>query len=245
MSREIEDVDKQFNLVLIGSGGFALEVSQYIVDFNLRLGADHRVLVVSHIASGNADRYPDICTQLGYEPDLCNDLDDFYEWDSREFIICIGDPRVRYRIFEDLKRRGARFAKIIHHTSYIAPSATIGCGAVIAPFAFVGPSATVGDNCVLNVRSTVGHDAKVGHSSILSPHVDINGAVSCGVGCFLGAGAIVDPNVKVGSFCKVSSGSVVKRDVPDGFLVTGNPASGRRMFIAAEHPGMGDEHGIS
>lgn len=221
-------------LVLVGCGGFAVEVSQYISDINSHSTPEGHVYVVSDILASGLERFEDICGQIGSRPNSCVDLAEISDFESKEFVICIGDPTARWRVYRQLEQRQAKFASIIHPTSYVAQSATIGRGSIIAPFCFVGPFATVEDNCVLNVRSTVGHDAKLGCSTVLSPHVDLNGGTSCGEITFVGAGVVVDPKIHIGSYCKISSGAVVKHDTPDGFLMAGNPAKGRQMYKKPE-----------
>ena len=217
-------------VVLVGCGGLALEASQYIADNNDFLATVDKEVIVTDILSADSARFDEICIQLHSKPELCSDVSDISELETKHFIICIGDALVRRRFKNELSMIGAQFANVIHHSAYIAPTSKIGRGVIIAPFAFVGPFAKIGDNCVLNVRSTVGHDAILGDSAILSPHVDINGSAVVGEGCFFGACAVVDPAIEIGSFCKVASGTVVKQNAGDGFLIVGNPGKGRQMF---------------
>ena len=42
--------------------------------------------------------------------------------------------------------------------------------------------------------------------------------------CFIGARAIVCPGVRIGNGCIVAAGAVVTIDIPDGCIVSGNPA---------------------
>lgn len=50
----------------------------------------------------------------------------------------------------------------------------------------------------------------------------------------IGAGAIICPGVTIGERCMVAAGSVVTSDVPDGWLVKGNPARQIRVFTDLE-----------
>ena len=218
------------NLVLVGCGGFALEVIQYISDLNRDKLRSAQEIRVSHILSTSFERKRDIFDLLGYEPLLVGEISEIEGWPHLSCVICVGDPVARYRIFFELKSRGGAFASIIHPAAYVAPTSRIGLGVIVAPFGFVGPSSEIHDNSVLNVRVTIGHDASIGHSSIVCPHADVNGGGQVGTASLLGAGAILDPKAAVGSFCKVASGSVVKRSFEDGFLLAGNPATGRKMF---------------
>jgi UDP-2-acetamido-3-amino-2,3-dideoxy-glucuronate N-acetyltransferase len=62
----------------------------------------------------------------------------------------------------------------------------------------------------------------------------------------IGAGAIICPGVTIGERCMIAAGSVVTSNVPDGWLVKGNPARMIREFTNLEQerslpePGQGD-----
>lgn len=43
--------------------------------------------------------------------------------------------------------------------------------------------------------------------------------------CFIGGRSLILPGISIGDDCIVGAGSVVTRDVPDGSIVAGNPAS--------------------
>lgn len=54
--------------------------------------------------------------------------------------------------------------------------------------------------------------------------------VVVGDGCWIGAGVILNAGVTVGVRSVVASGAVVTKDVPDGVLVAGVPATVRRVL---------------
>jgi len=211
------------NIVLYGGGALAVEAATYLVDCGL--GAR-----VSDVVDAKGGRQGDLQDILGRAPHFCETIDEVEGLASKTVAICVGDPGIRWKLRKEVTGRCASLQSIVHPSAYIASSAHIGAGVVIAPFAFVGPFASVGDNVVLNVRATIGHDVQVGASSVISPHVDMNGHSSCGDAVLIGAGAIFSPGARLGHFSKIAAGSILKAVVGDGHLVHGNPASGRQMF---------------
>jgi sugar O-acyltransferase (sialic acid O-acetyltransferase NeuD family) len=214
-------------IVLFGCGGLALEVAEYLAE-------QEKGFEVCDIVSERMDRFAEIAGVLRRNPSCHASVDSVEGLAAKEFLICVGDPVGRHKIFRELRSKGAKFGRIIHPTAWVASSSSVGEGVIVAPFGYIGPRAVVGDNCLLNVRATVGHDVVLGASVVLSPHVDLNGGARCGGASLIGAGVIVDPRVGIGACSKVASGSVVKRSFDDGFLLVGNPANGRRMFEVLE-----------
>ena len=215
--------------ILIGSGGFALEVAEYLKDRDLQLSALDRSAVVSDVVSTTYSRLDDLCSILGYAPKFHRTPDTVKTRSEKKVLICLGSPEDRHRNFIELKRLEFTFGTLVHKSAWVAKSARIDEGAIICPFAFIGVMAWVGANSVINTRATVGHDVSVGMSAVLSPHCNMNGASKCGRVSFFGAGAVLDPSAAIGDYTKVASGAVVKRKFGDGFLLAGNPAKGRQM----------------
>lgn len=203
-------------IVLVGGGGFAKEVVQYIWD--AQLGPIKGVL--------SCDQPARELSMLAY----LGDDDSYLPSEGDTFLMAIGDARRRAAIWERLQGRGASWSTLIHPTSYVAPSATVSPGVIVCPFAFVGVHSKLAGNVVLNTYASVGHDAVVGASSVLSPYACANGGATIGTAVFLGSHAVVTPNIAIGDICKIAAGSVVTEDAPRGSLLIGNPARGRVMF---------------
>tara|TARA_B100000963_G_C22545944_1_gene634426 strand:- start:245 stop:931 length:687 start_codon:yes stop_codon:yes gene_type:complete len=216
--------------ILIGCGGFALEVAEYLKDRDLKLSAEDQSSVVADVVSTSYSRFDDLCSILGYNPKFHESPDTVQKKSEKKVLICLGSPEDRHRNFVEFKRLGFNFGTLVHETAWVAKSARIDEGAIICPFVFIGAMAWVEANSVINTHATVGHDVRVGVSAVLSPYSDMNGASACGRVSFLGAGVILDPSTAIGDYTKVSSGAVVKQKFGDGFLLLGSPAKGRQMF---------------
>jgi sugar O-acyltransferase (sialic acid O-acetyltransferase NeuD family) len=222
---------RQTKVVLIGCGGFGQEVASYIIDIAAAAHSTHDSITISDLVDLGQGRFDDIFQITGYKPQVHRTYSSVENIKQKQCILCFGDAILRQREYMTLVELGAVFFKAIHPLAYVAKTAQISEGCIVAPFAFIGPHALVGVNCAINVHSTIGHDAKLGQSVVVSPHVDINGTVECGDCTFFGSGSIVYPGTKIGRYVKVSAGSVVSQAIGDGELAVGNPAKGRRMFV--------------
>lgn len=79
---------------------------------------------------------------------------------------------------------------------------------------------SIGNNVTISSARILTHDAStkryLGYSKVGRVRIDDN--------TFVGAGAIILPGVHIGKNVIVGAGSVVTKDIPDGFVVAGNPA---------------------
>lgn len=212
---------KREELIIIGAGGYGRELLQYVSDegsFVVRGFLDDKSPEQLSLPAG----YPVLGTVSGYAPRP-----------GELFVLAVGEPASRAKIGRRFQEQGARFATIIHPRAYVASSATIGEGSVVAPFASVGAGATLGELTLVHFYASVAHDAKVGRFSALSPYSVVNGEGRLGEAVFMGSGAIVNPLKAVGHYSKVAAGAVVYQDVPEWSIAAGNPAKSRVLMRTA------------
>jgi acetyltransferase-like isoleucine patch superfamily enzyme len=97
------------------------------------------------------------------------------------------------------------------------------------------PLVTIGDRVAISPNVTIiaasgpnnsrlNHNAEVRGKLIIKAPVHINDDV------WIGAGAIIMPGVTVGRSAIVGAGAVVTHNVPDGWIVAGNPARKLRQL---------------
>lgn len=206
--------------MIVGAGGFGREVFQYARDTG-------RFEVVGFLD----DREPDSLSIPEGLP-LLGGISTYEPREGQAFLMAVGEPEARARIAKRLMGSGARFETVIHPNSYVASSATIGQGSIVAPFASVGASAVLSELTQVHFYASVAHDVRVGRYSALSPYAAVNGGGRLGECVFMGTRATVNPLKAVGDHSKVAAGAVVYQDVPEWSLAAGNPAKPRRLMTA-------------
>jgi sugar O-acyltransferase (sialic acid O-acetyltransferase NeuD family) len=206
------------DVIIVGASGFGRELLQYVHDA-------HKNTASLHI-KGFLDDDPAALDSVGkvMGVGIVGDTRTYTIQEDDRFIISLGDPGLRRALAERLARRGARFVSIVHPTAYVAPTARIGHGCVIGPFASVGSHVQLEDHVLLNLYSAAGHDAHIGAFCVFSPYSVANGGSRLDQSVFLGTHAAITPNLRVGAESKIAAGAVVYRDVPEQSLATGNPA---------------------
>lgn len=210
--------DDVFHLVIVGAGGFGLEVAAYAEDIIRARGADFSIagfLDDTKAAGALHGGYPVLGGTDGV-------LDT-----TALYVVALGMPRHRRALTEKLQGRGARFATLMHPAAYVAGSASVGVGSILAPFTFIGPQVKLGAQVVVNVSAVVGHEAQVGDYAVLSPHADIHGGARLAEDVFVGSGGTVTNGRSVGARSRVSAGAVLFEDIPADVTVRGNPARPR------------------
>lgn len=212
-------------VLIVGAGGLGREVHQYALE---------TIDENSFELFGYLDDSPERPTQQGATLALpvVGDVHFHEPKPEHRYIMAIGDPVTRSNVTQTLLAKGATFMALIHPLSYIASSAKVGDGCIVAPFATLGAGAVLEPFTHLHFYASCAHDTRVGPFASFSPYAVANGQSSIGECVFLGTRATVNPAKKVGAFAKVTAGSVVYRDIPADSIADGNPAKARPQFRA-------------
>ena len=150
-------------------------------------------------------------------------------------LVAIGGSRGRARldIQQFLEAHEIEPIVAIHPTAFVAANARISKGSQILAQAAVCAEAVVGEGCIVNTASSVDHETILGEGVHIAPGATLAGCVSVGAYTLVGPGAVVLPRIRIGADCIVGAGAVVTKDVPDGKVVYGNPATIRRDNISS------------
>tara|TARA_Y100000389_G_C17399924_1_gene484745 strand:+ start:647 stop:1306 length:660 start_codon:yes stop_codon:yes gene_type:complete len=205
------------DVYIIGTSGFASEVTQYILD-----NGKYRIKGYFDVNEIDHKKYRYQAPFLGIEKNFNFDL-------NENVVIAIGDNKIRNNIYSNLKERGVNFPNILHRSSYISKSSQIDEGSIICPFVIITSNANIGKNFQANIYSYVAHDCEIGDNVTFAPYVKCNGNVIIEDNVYIGTGAIIyqgKPNkpLKLGRGSIIAAGSVVTKSVPAEMKVFGNPA---------------------
>jgi sugar O-acyltransferase (sialic acid O-acetyltransferase NeuD family) len=145
--------------------------------------------------------------------------------DKCEAFIASDDNRLRKSLVKFLiDKRKKMPVNAIHQQAFIAPSATIGHGNLIAMRASVGSFAQIGNHCIIHAGAIIDYQAHIGDFVQIGAGSIINSNVTIKESAFVGSGVTVVSGVTIGKNARVGAGSVVINNVADGETVFGVPA---------------------
>jgi acetyltransferase EpsM len=151
------------------------------------------------------------------------------EADTR-VIIGIGDIAARKRAVAKMEADGKpAFDTAVHPSAVVGGSTSLGPGTVVMAGAVINCGTTVGRHVIVNTAAGIDHDCRIGDFVHISPGARLGGGVSVGAGSWIGLGASVINNCRIGRNVIVGLGATVIRDIPDSWVVAGNPARFLRM----------------
>ncbi len=145
-------------------------------------------------------------------------------------IIGIGDNAARKRAAAKIEAAGrTAFDTAVHPSAVIGGNTSLGPGTVVMAGAVINCGTTVGRHVIVNTAAGIDHDCLIGDFVHISPGARLGGGVSVGAGSWIGLGASVINNCRIGRNVIVGLGAAVIRDIPDSWVVAGNPARFLRM----------------
>ena len=217
------------DLVLIGAGGFAREL--YAMLHDVFPATDYRVKgFLAQDEGGLRDH--------GIELPVLGDPEDYCPAQNDRLLLAIGAMPVRRRVIEALESKGGQVVSFVHPQAVVSPTAEIGLGAVIYPFAVVSNAARLEPHVHLNYYACVGHDCRVGTYSLFAPYATINGFVRLGVENYLSTHSSVAPGRTLGDRCKISANSACMQDAAANtmdFRRAGSPGPTTRSALFLKH----------
>jgi sugar O-acyltransferase (sialic acid O-acetyltransferase NeuD family) len=203
-------------LAIIGSGDLASQIAHLAVhdnhykivgcfdDFKMKGEYSNGLYILGNIAS----------VQSSYDKNLFDYL-----------IIGIGYNHMDFR--NDLFLRFERnipFGTIIHSSSFIDKTSSIGKGTIIYPGCVLDMHTEIGNNCLIYNGCLIAHDSKVSNNIIFSPGVNIAGFCSIGEHSIFGIGTVLSDNISITEKVRTGAGAVVVSSIAESGIYAGLPA---------------------
>lgn len=204
-------------IYIIGTSGFASEVTEYILD--------NREYVIKGYFDISEIEYK----KYSYKFPFLGNEREFNFTSNDNVVIAISDYKLRNKIYLELKSKGVNFPKIFHKSCFISSSSIVGEGSIICPFVTLTSNVKIGKNFQANIYSYIAHDCTIGDNVTFAPSVKCNGNVVIEDDVYIGTGVIIHQGksnkpLKIGKGSVIAAGSVVTKSIDTGKVMFGNPA---------------------
>jgi sugar O-acyltransferase (sialic acid O-acetyltransferase NeuD family) len=201
------------NVIIIGAGGHAAEIDEYIKYSNKVTGK--REITVAGFLDDNPESY----ASYRFSAPFLGGARDHQVKKDYYYIIGIANLQFRRFFVDKFKAEGAEFISFVHCSAYVSESALIGEGSIIGPNATIGPNVRVGKYTLINSRCSLGHDTVIGDYNFISPNVCFSGFSKVGDENLFGINAATIPGISVGSRNKIAAGMILDQNVGDDEVV--------------------------
>lgn len=201
------------NVIIIGAGGHAAEIDEYIRHFQKVTGTRPLNII------GFLDDVPSNYARYKFSAPLIGGVKNHKVIRGHGYIIGIASLKYRKQFVEMYKAEGGTFMSLIHVGAYVSESAEIGEGIIVGPNVNIGPNVKVGNFTLINSRCSMGHDTIIGDFNLISPNVCFSGFTQVGDDNLFGINSATIPNIKIGSRNKIAAGMVIDTNVGDDCVV--------------------------
>ncbi|MDB9720437.1 hypothetical protein OAA67_01025 [Winogradskyella sp.] len=204
------------NVIILGSGGVAAEITFYIEDNNAHGDINEKINILGYI--DYADSIEAHYKKYNFSAPVLCDIDTYVPQKNEEVLIAIANPSDRNKMTRLLLQTGGKIGSFIHHSVIAPKQPNWGIGNIIFPFCILEQNAIIGNYNLLTSYSFISHDCVVGDNNFLST-AGLAGNVKVGNNNFFGIRATVIPGVEIGNNNLVQAGMIVDKNVKDDTTV--------------------------
>ena len=208
------------DIILIGAGGFALDVLWLIERINTQLPTWNVI--------GFADDTFAQGTIVNGLPVLGN-IEWLFEQKGIYAFCAIGSAKGRKSVVERLSGC-VRFATLIDPSVMYCKSIPIGEGSVLCAGTIIATrSVYIGTHVLVDLDCKIEHGTVLRDFCTLYPSVNVSGNVTLCSCVELGASSVVLPNLSIGENTIVGAGAIVTKNLPQNCTAVGVPARPIRL----------------
>lgn len=198
------------NVIILGTGGCASEVTFYIQDHNSKTGIHEQITILGYL--DYEDHLQNHYHKYHFKYPVLGDVDSYIPKPNEEVLIAVSNIPYRKTVIEKLLAKNSKIGSFIHCSSIIPRFSHIGIGNIIYPFCIIEEYSHIGDFNLLTAYSYISHDCKVGNNNFFSI-AGIAGNVIVGNNNFFGIRSSVIPGINIGDNNKIQAGMIVDQNI--------------------------------
>jgi UDP-3-O-[3-hydroxymyristoyl] glucosamine N-acyltransferase len=198
------------DIVIVGSGAVAAELTSYIEDNNKYVNQENQYNIKGYIDfDENIEKY---WSRYSFKRPVIADIYKYEYKESDHFVVGISNLPFRYKMIEILQKNNAAIINFVHHSAVIADSAKMGCGNIIYPNCVIGPNAEIGNHNMIASYSCISHDCTIGNNNFFAAAI-LCGWVNVGDNNNFNVRSAVIPHINIGSGNTIQAGMIVDKNI--------------------------------
>ena len=142
---------------------------------------------------------------------------------GNEYFLGVNKSVNKLSVFNHFKKPIESFINIIHSSSQISSTTTLGYGCLINSLVSVAAHTKICNFVSINRNSSIGHHTIIEDFVTINPGVNVAGFVTIGEKSLIGMGTNIIDGIKIGKNTIIGAGSLVTKDIPDNVIAYGSP----------------------
>jgi UDP-3-O-[3-hydroxymyristoyl] glucosamine N-acyltransferase len=204
------------NVIILGTGGGASEVTFFIEDNNSKLPEGEKINILGYIDYAENEKIH--YDRYNFEAPILCDIDSYEPKPDEEVLIAIMDIPFRQKMIKALLAKNAKIGSFIHHNVVMPENISMGEGNIVGPFCMLEKYATIGNYNLLTAYCFIAHDCVVGDNNFFSV-AGIAGSVKVGNNNYFGIRSFAIPHVEIGNNNVIQAGMTVDKNIKDDTTV--------------------------
>lgn len=203
------------NLIIIGAGGFALEVIDLIESINL---VKETYKIIGLLDDEKKDFILETYNVIGK-------VSDYKKFPKHSFVIAIADPKVRESIYLKLKLDDIRTPNLIHPKTEISNYTILqdDYAIIINYLTQVSSGVKIEKAVIIDSKSYIGHETILNSFVTIYPNVTISGKSVINDKTEIGLGSNIIQGISIGSNSFIGAGSTVINNIKENVVAIGTP----------------------
>lgn len=203
------------SLIIIGAGGFALEVVDLIESINMNKET-YKII-------GLLDDQKNDFTLKKYN--MVGKVLDYKKFSQHSFVIAIANPKVRESIYSELKLNDIRTPNLVHPKTEISKYTKLkDNSAIIINYSTqISAEVEIEKAVIIDSKSYIGHETVLKSFVTIYPGVNISGKNIINEKSEIGLGTNIIQGLSIGSNTIIGAGSTVINDIKDNVVAVGTP----------------------
>lgn len=203
------------NIIIIGAGGFALEVIDLIESIN----SIQKKYNIIGLLDDNKKKF------ILDTYDIIGKVIDYKKYPQYSFVVAIANPIIRKSIYTELKIGKIKTPNLIHPNTQLSNYIILeeDSGVIINYGTQISAKAKMEESVIIDSQSYIGHETVLKSFVTIYPGVKISGSNLIKENTEIGLGSNIIQGLTIGTNTFIGAGSTVVSDIENNVIAVGTP----------------------